>query len=70
MKKYRLIASSFIVLSISLNAFNLENNKKMCDAGDAKGCYNLGWIYSKGLNVKQDYHKAAKFYSESCYSCS
>ena len=40
--------------------------KKACDAGDAKGCHNLGVLYDDGRGVKQDYFKASTFYKKAC----
>ena len=66
MKKIIMSAILFIGLSTILNASTFEENKKACDSGYARGCYNLGLMYAKGTGVKQDYLKAVKFYTKAC----
>jgi hypothetical protein len=39
---------------------------KACDGGNARGCYNLGFMYENGEGVQQDYSKAAELYTKAC----
>lgn len=40
---------------------------KSCDEGNADGCTNLGYLYSKGLGgVAQNYSKARVLYLKGC----
>ena len=34
--------------------------------GDEAGCSNLGFAYTNGRGVKQDYVKASEFYAKAC----
>jgi hypothetical protein len=40
--------------------------QEACTGGDAPSCRTIGFIYSKGLGVTQDYKKAADFYTNGC----
>ena len=38
-----------------------------CDAGDVRGCYNLGVSYANGQDgVEQDYKKASELFLKAC----
>ncbi len=68
MKNILLIIILLIGTVANLSASEIEENKKACDDGYAQGCINLGFMYDKGIEVKQDYAKALKFYSRACDS--
>jgi len=40
--------------------------QKACEAGEARGCARLGFLYQSGKGVEQDDAKAAKFYEKAC----
>ena len=40
--------------------------KKACDGGNAKGCYNLGFLYKNGQGVRQSYANAKEYYGKAC----
>ena len=40
--------------------------QKACEAGEARGCARLGFLYHSGKGVKQDDTKASKFYEKAC----
>ncbi len=44
----------------------IEIFSKACESGDAKGCFNLGFVYNTGKGLKKDYVKARKYYLISC----
>ena len=44
-------------------ADNVDDYKKACDSGFAWGCSGLGFMYSNGQGVKQDYFAAADLYN-------
>jgi TPR repeat protein len=66
MKKISLLTILLLGTYIHLNAFTFEENKKACDAGNAKGCLLLAFMYEDGQGVRQDYFKAAKLYTKAC----
>jgi hypothetical protein len=39
---------------------------KACDGGNAKGCFNLGFMYENGRGVRQDYEQALKYFGKAC----
>ena len=68
MKKTILIALMLLGLGTSASA-DMDTpygDKKACDRGIAKECYNLGDMYDLGIDVKKDYTKAVKFYTKAC----
>ncbi len=40
--------------------------KKACDGGDMLGCAMQGYLYDKGVGVKQDNDQALKLYKKAC----
>lgn len=63
----RLLAPILAIgVSLSLNAGSLETHVKACDLGDTGACNNLGIMYVKGKEVKQDYLKAKEIFEKSC----
>ena len=40
--------------------------KQACDLNYGVGCMNLGYIYQRGLGVRQDTQKAIMYYEKSC----
>jgi hypothetical protein len=44
----------------------LELSSRGCDAGDAKACGNLGFMYEHGYGVPIDYPRALSLYSKAC----
>ena len=40
--------------------------KKGCEAGDSKGCVELGVLYYDGKVIKQDFNKAKKIFQDTC----
>lgn len=40
--------------------------KKACESGDAHGCFNLGFMYSKGLGTTKDDKRAFGAYKKAC----
>ena len=39
---------------------------KACEAGEARGCVRLGFLYQSGRGVEQDDEKAGKIYQKAC----
>lgn len=68
MKKLILAPILTIGISLGLNAGSLETYMKACDLGDTGACNNLGIMYVKGKEVKQDYLKAKEIFEKSCNS--
>jgi TPR repeat protein len=44
----------------------LELSSRDCDAGDARACGNLGFMYEHGYGVTMDYPLALSLYSKAC----
>jgi len=40
--------------------------KNACDGGDAKGCFNLGFLYEDGQGVRQNFSTANQYYGKAC----
>jgi len=61
---------AFVVLAFGLVARRpsepnrAEFYQKVCDAGDAQTCNNLGWMYEHGEGVAQDKAKAVARYQK------
>jgi TPR repeat protein len=68
MKKYIMIALLLMGLSTSLNAdiSTLQGAKNACDNENAKGCFNLAFMYDFGEGVKKDSLKSIELYSKAC----
>ncbi len=50
------------------NCIKAEKLWKMaCNSGLSDGCYNLGYLYENGQNVKEDYKRALKFQDKASY---
>ncbi|MDR2100647.1 MAG: hypothetical protein LBP40_07480 [Campylobacteraceae bacterium] len=45
---------------------SVQHYEKECAAGDTDACRTAGYFYEDGINVKQDYKKAANFYAKAC----
>lgn len=45
---------------------SVELWKKVCNNGDARGCFGVGAMYNRGLGVRQDFKKALKLYGQAC----
>lgn len=45
-----------------------EAFKKVCDGGNAKGCYMLGSMYENGEGVAQNKYQASTLYAQACRS--
>ena len=43
-----------------------ELSKKACDSGEARGCFNLGFLYENGQGVKQDFPTAKQYFGKAC----
>jgi TPR repeat protein len=41
-------------------------HQKACDGGDARGCFNLGFVYANGEGVTKDLARAAELYQKAC----
>lgn len=49
------------------NLTPVDLNYLACNAGDIKGCANLGWIYANGLSgAPVSYHYAARYFNQAC----
>ena len=62
-----------LLLSLAVLSFNsahaveiLDKLQKKCDLGDGFVCGNLGFMYSHGEGVEQDYTKSIECYKKSC----
>lgn len=44
----------------------VDSYRKLCNAGNAEGCFGLGWHYYYGKDVIQNYSKAIELYKKSC----
>ena len=40
--------------------------KLACTRGDGEACYSLGFMYNRGMGVREDDFRAAAFYSNAC----
>ena len=40
--------------------------QKACEAGEARGCARIGFLYQSGKGVEQDDAKASKLYEKAC----
>ena len=65
-----LLASDYVD---GLNAYKANDYQKAkelfekaCDSKNARACFNLGFLYSKGKGVSQDDQKASKLWQKAC----
>lgn len=49
-------------------AYAFSKHKKLCDNGNAKGCFNLAYFYRYGDGMKQNIFKAVELYRRACDS--
>jgi TPR repeat protein len=75
MKKLLLVAMLLTGMSLGQSTGEFKKYKNACDTGNAKGCYNLGLMYYKGISVRQNKSKAKELFGKACkygyaYSCS
>lgn len=56
-----ILLSGFVVANDKLSEY-----KKACDGGEASGCFNLGWLYHNGDDVRQDNHIALELFGKAC----
>ncbi len=58
----------FIILltNTSFASLSFSQHKEICDAGGFESCNLLGYSYSIGMKVKQDYSKSYEYYRKSC----
>ena len=59
-------ASYYYLIKNYTQAFRFST--KACDGGNMGACNNLGFLYKKGLGVKQNGAKALELYSKACES--
>jgi len=63
MKKLLLIVS----LVTGLYAAQYEENKRLCDEGNTVGCFNMGFMYMKGIRgAAKDESKALEYFRKAC----
>ena len=43
-----------------------DKYKKACDRGDGLACWDFGYLYYQGKEVKRNYAKAGKYYKKAC----
>ena len=58
----------YIVLDKSGTESPSFDAKKACDAGDMRGCHDLGVMYADGNGVEKDFKKAAELFKKACDS--
>ena len=46
-------------------AFGLYVIRKICGAGDQRGCFGMGTLYERGRGIKKDGDKAVDLYQQS-----
>ena len=56
----------YIVLDKSGTESPSFDAKKACDAGDMRGCHDLGVMYADGNGVEKDFKKAAELFKKAC----
>ncbi len=44
----------------------IEAFTKVCNDGNAEGCFQLGVLYEKGEGIAQNKYKAATYYAQAC----
>ena len=51
-----------------ISAFSeaLSSCQKACEINDGNSCFNLGYLFSKGEGIKQDYGKANYLFEKAC----
>lgn len=59
-----LIAKQFIFSIMSREKTKIEKLREIAEEGNGCACYDLGYMYLKGKNTKQDYSEAAKWFSK------
>ena len=57
---------AFVSVAKANTADDFNGYKKACDQGFAWGCSGLGYMYSNGQGVKQDYFAAADLFKKAC----
>ena len=72
MKKVVVLLVCVVVLLVGdtvLDKSGIESSfdaKKACDAGDMRGCHDLGVMYADGNGVEKDFKKAAELFKKAC----
>ena len=56
----------YIVLDKSGTESPSFDAKKACDAGDMRGCHDLGVMYADGNGVEKNEQKAVELYKKAC----
>jgi len=63
MKKLLLI----VLILTGLDAAQYEENKRLCDEGNMVGCFNIGYMYMKGIRgATKDENKALEYFKKAC----